>query len=140
MPKNKANSEDRIRALNFQDKIEKLVKKFPPIEYATFVSSLIEKDLQDHKKSPMYPPHFLLHSIEANCAYHREYLKERINLHEISKILNEYINYDDPVAKFLLAPDKLLSHFFRTLAHQQFHLRTVYGVFDIGRAIILFID
>ncbi|MDD2402383.1 MAG: hypothetical protein PHI90_10250 [Clostridia bacterium] len=130
---------EKHRAEVFLEILESMLKGISPTVYAQNVSAIMDSTFDDVSKMAMFPPHYLIHSIEANCAYHRGYRNDELNSHKFEKILNHYKKYYDPVAKYFLSEiDGGLYPFLINIARQQFYLQYSYGGNDLGRAIIIF--
>lgn len=135
-------SSEKHRAEAFLERLEGMLRGIPPTVYAPKVSAIMDIVLNDREKLiAKYPPHYLIHSIEANCAYYRSYLNDELDDQKFRKIINHYIKYYDPVAKYFLSEiDDGFYPFLINMARQQFHLQYIHGVNDLGRSIILFCE
>lgn len=135
------NSEmlDMHKAESFFEILEGLLKSYSPSEYAPFVSALIDKCISNPSLCAKWPPHYLIHSIEANCAYHRKVRNSKININQVTRIINHYNSSIDPLAKkFLSEIEDGFWAFLINMARQQFYLQYTIGKNDLARAHILF--
>ena len=132
---------ERFRARRFLEILEGKLKGFSPGTYAPIVSSIIDSTFGDFKMMSKWPPHYLVHSIEANCAYHRNYRDDELTEKKLINIVNHYTQYFDPVAKYFLTnADDGIYPFIINMTHQQLYLQNQFGVNDIGRSVILFLE
>ena len=91
MKKETFSIEKSIRdAEEFYTELERLVKRYNPIDFGFVISGIIKDVLDNQGKQRFYPIHFLVHSIEANCAYHRSYFNDQLILRKIDQIFNFY--------------------------------------------------
>ena len=69
-----------INEIQFIEELKERLKYYPPENYAPFVSKIINDSLElDYPEYySFWPPHWLLHSIEANCAFYDSKYKEKI--------------------------------------------------------------
>ena len=61
-----------LKMLSFYDVLEKKAKRHLPRKYILYIAERLTQCRRDLKKFAQTPPHHLLHSIEANCAYHKD--------------------------------------------------------------------
>ncbi|MBY3619532.1 hypothetical protein HGO21_08235 [Acinetobacter sp. CUI P1] len=130
----------KFKAERFRERLESMLKKFPPDQYAEIVSMKIHESFQNHRLMGRYPIHFLLHSIQANCAFHNTNRTEVLTEKRLQQILNHYRQYFDPVAAYFLEKEDGVEPFLINLQRQQFFAQRGQGVNSIGRAILLFIE
>ncbi|MCM3271130.1 hypothetical protein [Paenibacillus elgii] len=122
----------------FFEQLGSMLKKFPPIHYAAIVSEILNEVFTKRELSVRYPPHFLLHSIQANCIYYNKNRKEELSEKKLQRILNHYKQYFDPVAELYLEKEDGITPFFINMARQQFLLQWGYGGDALGRSVSLF--
>lgn len=87
-------AELKMRELYYH--LEKSTKRHRPEVFIPYMSSLFRKSLENFNRTKI-PPHFILRSIEANCAFWKEGYDEQIDRNKMAKIINLYIDYDNPV-------------------------------------------
>lgn len=95
----------KFKAERFREHLESMLKKFPPDQYAEVVSMKIRDSFQNHRLMGRYPIHFLLHSIQANCAFYNTNRTEVLTEKKLQQVLNHYRQYFDPVAEYFLTKE-----------------------------------
>ena len=60
-----------------------------------YMSRLFRKAVENLGRTKI-PPHFILRSIEANCAFWKEGYDEPIDYNKMAKIINLYLDNDNP--------------------------------------------
>lgn len=130
----------KFKAERFRERLESLLKKFPPDQYAEVASMKIHDSFQNHRLMGRYPIHFLLHSIQANCAFYNTNRTEVLTEKKLQQVLNHYRQYFDPVAEYFLTKEDGVEPFFINLQRQQFFAQRGQGVNSIGRVILLFTE
>lgn len=129
---------EKLRSLNFLADLEKLTKKYQPQKFAVFASTIINYVLENPKEMNRWPIHFILHAIEANCAYHRPYLNNEVDINAIMKVIRRYKEYDDPVVAYFLNQKGEAEPCLINMARQQFQYQSGLGRYDIARGAIIF--
>ena len=79
-----------VRAIAFYDRLEDLVRRYQPEVFAPHAAELLHRILPDRNSWSHYPPHMVVNSIEANCAYFRKHRREPITDTRLNEILNHY--------------------------------------------------
>jgi len=132
-------SNEQYSAEVFLERLESLVKNYLPEDFAPKIAWIIDESLKDQNLCAKFPPHYLIHAIEANCVYHRKHPQDQLNDKKLRKVINHYIGCFDPLAKhFLVENDDGFFPFFINMARQQFYLQATIGRNDIARSTILF--
>ncbi|ANY68778.1 hypothetical protein BBD42_21630 [Paenibacillus sp. BIHB 4019] len=126
------------KADRFREILESLLKNYQPHDYAVFVSNILNDVFNKSEQFGRYPPHFLLHSIQSNCIYHRTNRNQELSKNKLQKILNHYRQYFDPVAMYFLEKDDGVTPFLINMFRQQFFLQWGHGSNSLGRMITLF--
>lgn len=85
-----------LKMMEFYDSLERKVKRHRPEIFIPYMANLFRESLENFYRTKV-PPHFILRSIEANCAFWKEGYDEQINRNRMAKIINLYIGYDNPV-------------------------------------------
>lgn len=130
---------EKHRTERFLEELKSKLKGYPPFHYAVTVSGILDDTIKNPNLMSYWPPHYLIHSIEANCAYHFSYRQDTLDQNKLIRIMNFYKQYFDPVAKYFLTKvDDGLYPFLINMARQQFHLQEQFGKHNLGRAIYLF--
>jgi hypothetical protein len=133
----------KLKAQQFQEDIKQHVKCYNPDRFIIQLADLIDQVFQN-KETLMgrYPLHFLVHAMEANCAYHRNYDYKELSEKSLNKLIKVYHNYKDPVSRYYLLEQNEFnfqtSLFFIFMARQQFYLQLMDNKNAISRSLILF--
>jgi hypothetical protein len=132
----------KIKAIRFYEELERLLKRYRPEKYGPILANMIYELLDKPEQWRYYPLHFLIHSIEANCAYHRDYLDDENFKNHIDGIINHYKDYYDPYIKFTLSdhsrPQQRLFLPFAAMYRQQFVFQYKPSEMDLSRSLVLF--
>ncbi len=83
--------------IRFYDALEKALKRYRPDVYIPCMAKELREAGTDAKRYRYTPPHAVLHSIEANCAFHRSGYDEPVNQQAIARIMNTYQGHIDPL-------------------------------------------
>lgn len=126
------------KAARFREILESMLKNYQPHYYAVVVSNILNDVFNKREQLGRYPPHFLLHSIQSNCIYHRTNRNQELSEIKLQKILNHYRQYFDPVAMHFLEKDDGVTPFLINMFRQQFFLQWGHGSNSLGRMITLF--
>lgn len=136
--------DDKFRAeetaREFRREIERHLKRFSPSDYLPFATTLLNSVLQNpDKMMAKWPPHFIIHSMEANCAYHRGHRNEPVSMKTMERLFKVYNSYDDPAQLYLLKqpwpePELILME----MARQQFIIQHEWNAYDVARGLLLF--
>ena len=125
----------------FTKSLKKRLKNLHPRDYLPFTALTLRRVLENQGAIQMYPPHFILHSMEANCAFHRRGLHAKVDRNIFEKILKIYKEFEDPAALYILNQGKEtdLDLFFLILARQQFVVQGKWGKHRIAGGILIFL-
>jgi len=126
--------------LRFYGRVRNLVKRYPPHDYAPFVASRILRFADHPEKWQSWPPHTLLHSIEANCSYYCRGYNETMTEQQIVKILKAYAEFDDPYLVHLLEEERNPLLALYAMFRQQFVAQQKVSPYDFGRCLLMFIE
>lgn len=87
--------------LELYDALEGKLKRYQPREYILWMSKHLAEAWGDFNELAKIPPHRIMHSIEANCAYWKKGYADKVNWNTVAKVMNTtYHDWTDP---FLLA-------------------------------------
>jgi len=103
--------------IRFYDALEKAVKRHRPEAYIPWAAARMRAARDDIKKFAQTPPYRILHSAEANCAFHKEGYSEPVVWQAIAKIMNVYQDYPD-LLQTATIPEKL-ERFFLIMDREQ---------------------
>lgn len=126
------------KATRFQQEVERCVKRCNPAELAISLSTVINRVHSNPDLMAQWPIHYMMHAIEACCAYHRRGYNEPITETLLRKIINVYNTYYDPLSEYHLTESNRLDVFFAMYARQQFYLQGSASRFDLARGVLLF--
>jgi hypothetical protein len=128
-----------LAMVSFYSDLEKRLKRHPIKEYALYVSHRISKCKNAVNLQSQTPIHFLLNSIEANCAYYNDGYSESITWNKFARIINTYHIHDNN--QFLLnVIEENPERFLLMIGRQQFELQYQLSIQHIARAWSLFVN
>ena len=85
----------KVAFLELYDALERKLKRHAPRDYIIWMSKRFAESWLDDKKFIQTPPHRIIHSIEANCAYWKRGYREPVIWNAVAKIMNIYHNFVD---------------------------------------------
>ncbi|MCF7955694.1 MAG: hypothetical protein K9M75_07835 [Phycisphaerae bacterium] len=129
-----------IQVRDFYVFLGKKLKRYKPHKYMTSIAGRLCECKKDLKKFGQTPPHYLLHSIEANCAFHKSFYDENLNWKKIGQIMNSYVNIFGDNAFLLHTIHENIDRFFLMMSRQQFELQNTASISSISRAWSLFVN
>lgn len=121
----------------FYAALEEKLKRFQPIDYSPFVAEQLEQVRLGNRRRAQLPPHFLMHSIEANCAYTRGQNRDPVTWNRFGRVINVYNDFPDPLQTVTIPEN--LDRFFLLLDRQQMQLQRTYSCSDMARLWQLFV-
>ncbi len=121
MRKKEIKKTSRVAMLEFYDALEKRLKRHRPRDYITWMSKRLAESWSDPKKFVQIPPHRIIHSIEANCAYWKEGYAEPVKWNAVAKIMNTYNDCADPFQSSTIHEN--LGRFFLMMYREQIELQ-----------------
>ena len=142
MPVDPSKEVAEKKVADFTANLKGRLRNIHPRDYLPYAASTLRRVLEDQRSWGRYPPHFILHSMEANCAFHRAGHHARIRSKTLDRILNVYKEFDDPAALHTLDQGREvdLDLFFLTLASQQFGVQANWGRYRIAGGILIFLQ
>lgn len=84
------------RVTSYYEELERLLKRHDPLDLAPQFAIKLRATRTLTDKGLDHPPHFLLHAIEANLAYHRGQNRDPIPEERYRRILQTYVGFNDP--------------------------------------------
>ena len=78
----------KVAMLELYDALERRLKRHRPRDYITWMSRQLAESWSDPRKFVQIPPHRIMHSIEANCAYWKEGYADPVNWNAVAKVMN----------------------------------------------------
>jgi len=79
----------KVAMLELYDALEKRLKRHRPRGYMTWMSKRLAESWTDPQKFVQIPPHRIIHSIEANCAYWKEGYDDPATPNAVARSLSE---------------------------------------------------
>ncbi|MFC2031375.1 hypothetical protein ACFLWA_11705 [Chloroflexota bacterium] len=130
----------RFRAERFYEELARLLNRYNPRDYGPHIASMIVNLVDKPRKWRYYPLHFLVHSIEVNCTYHKPYRNYPITSKRINEIMNHYKGYYDPYFQHTLEDLGDLELWALAMARQQFPLQAFPRPVELARCLRLFVE
>ena len=140
MPVDPSKEDAKKKVAGFNANLENRLKNLHPRDYLPYAASNLRQVLENQESWGRYPPHFILHSMEANCAFHRAGHHAQIKPRTLDRILNVYKQFVDPATLHTLNqgsetdPDLFLL----ILASQQFGVQAKWGRYRVTGGILIF--
>lgn len=130
------------RVHRLYEELETILKRHNPVDYAVFVSSRLREIESDpgSRGVSQTPPHRLIHSVEACCAYSRRQNHDPLTQNRFARVMNAYHEFSDPRHQDALVTNGSLDEFMLLLHREQMELQYIHTPEDIGRDWILFGD
>jgi hypothetical protein len=111
----------RVSMVRFYDALEKSVKRYRPDAYIPYMTRLFQDTRTDQKRRYYLPPHRVLHSIEANCAFYKSGYTESPDWSAVVRIMNVYVEHSNEM--HLWATSSNLQHFVLMMYREQIELQ-----------------
>ncbi len=121
MEKIKKPTSPKVAWLGFYDDLKKKLKRHHPRDYIIWMSRRLADSWSDPEKFVQIPPHRIIHSIEANCAYWKEGYSDSVTWNAVAKIMNIYNGFTDPVLLGTISEN--LDRFFLMMYREQIELQ-----------------
>ena len=140
MPVDPSKEDAKKKVADFNANLENRLKNLHPRDYLPYAASNLRQVLENQESWGRYPPHFILHSMEANCAFHRTGHHAPIKPRTLDRILNVYKDFEDPAALYTLnqGTETDLDLFFLMQASQQFGVQAKWGRYRVTGGILIF--
>jgi hypothetical protein len=103
-------AEGKVR--KFEESLSYLLRSVSPEEFVPEAAKRLRQaaenpgELMQH-----YPPHVMVHAIEACCAYWQQWHYEPLTENRLRQVVNEIISFDDPALAHSIGPDSDLFEF-----------------------------
>jgi hypothetical protein len=127
----------KVALLELYDTLERKLKRYAPRDYITWMSKRLAASWTDSKKFVQIPPHIIIHSIEANCAYWKEGYRDPVTWNAIAKIINTYHDFVDTYQLNVISES--LERFFLMMHREQIPLQKRASWAHFLRSWILFV-
>lgn len=128
----------KVAFLELYDSLERKLKRHAPRDYITWMSKRLAESWLDDKKFIQIPPHRLIHSIEANCAYWKTGYRDPVTPNTVAKIMNTYSNFVDTYQ--LNTISESLERFFLLMHREQIPLQKRASWANFLRSWVLFVQ
>jgi hypothetical protein len=128
----------RVAFLKLYDALKRKLKRHAPRDYIICMSKRLAESWLDDKKLIQTPPHRIIHSIEANCAYWKSGYRDPVTWEAIIGIMNIYHDFVDPYQ--LSTISESLDRFFLLMHREQIPLQKGASWVHILRSWVLFVD
>ena len=140
MPIDPSKEDAKKKVADFAANLERRLKNLRPRDYLPFAAATLRKVLERQEIWDTYPPHFILHSMEANCAFHRRGLHAKVGRRIFDKVMKLYTSYDPPADLHALEKntDVETDLFMLAKARQQFPIQSTWGTNDLAAGIMIF--
>ncbi|HUV41557.1 MAG TPA: hypothetical protein VMW23_07210 [Sedimentisphaerales bacterium] len=127
----------RVAFLQLYDALERKLKQHAPRDYITWMAKRLAESWLDDKKLLQIPPHRIIHSIEANCAYWKTGYRDPVTPNAVAKIMNTYHDFVDTYQ--LNTIPESLDRFFLLMYREQIPLQKRASWSDLLRSWVLFV-
>lgn len=127
----------KVAFLELYDALERKLKRHAPRDYITWMSKRLAESWLDDKKFKQAPPHRIIHSIEANCAYWKKGYREPVTWNSVVGIMNIYHDFVDTYQ--LNTISESLDRFFLLMYREQILLQQRASWAHLLRSWVLFV-
>jgi len=128
----------KVAFLELYDALERKLKRHAPRDYIIWMSKRLAESWLDDKKFVQTPPHRIIHSIEANCAYWKMGYREPVTWDAVVEIMNIYHAFVDTYQ--LNTISESLERFFLLMDREQFRLQKRASWAHFLRSWVLFVQ
>jgi hypothetical protein len=126
----------KVAFLELYDALERKLKRHAPRDYITWMSKRLAESWLDDKKFIQTPPHRIIHSIEADCAYWKKGYREPVTWNAVAQIMNIYHDFVDTYQ--LNTISESLGRFFLLMFREQILLQQRASLAHLLRSWVLF--
>ncbi len=126
------------RMLQFYDVLEKCLKRYRPEAYTPYMARRLRECLTTPKKLAQTPPHWILHSMEANCAYHRPGYDDCVDYNSMARVMHVYYDHLDPLQMHTV--HESLDRLFLIMRREQIELQIGGSKCHLAQVWNLFVD
>ena len=130
--------EAKLTWLRFYGQLEALLRRHQPIDYGVAVAKRMRLCARMPKLFAQTPPHSLLHSVEANCAYARGQNTDVVTERSLLRVMALYNQHIDPLIDYYLRREKNIELFAGVMYRQQIPLQFQPDLYTLARAWFLF--
>lgn len=126
-----------LRVAEFEQKLVELLSDMSPEELVPVAARWIRDGAKDGMFAD-YPPHVLIHAIEACCAYWKQWKYKPFSDQRLIEVRNAIVAFEDPALARTLAPDSDLFDFLLFMHRTQIEPQGSTWWIPIGRFARLF--
>lgn len=132
--------EAEAEVLAFEDRIRARLRHYSPESFAVEVAKRFRLGEVDDDLMRQHPPHFLVHALEANCAYFEHWRFQPLTDDDFAACINEWHHFIDPVLMGTLKDGTHLFEFVQYMHRTQMEVQGTGSHFRFGRALRIFGD
>lgn len=132
--------EAEAAVLEFEDRVKSQVRHLSPESFAVEVARRFRLGQVDKTASSQHPPHFLVHALEANCAYFQPWTFRPLTDNDFANTINLWHDFNDPVLMWTLKSGTHLFEFVQYMHRTQMELQGEGSHCRFGRAMRMFGD
>lgn len=133
-----SKDEAEAAVVAFEERVREQVRGLSPESFAVEVARRFRLAQVDDEAFRQHPPHFLIHALEANCAYYQQWRRRSFNENEFATTINLWHDFVDPVlmeaANERTNAFKLVQYLYRT----QLEVQGKSSYIRFGRALRMF--
>lgn len=130
--------EAKLAWLRFYDDLETVLKRFRPLDYAMAVAQRMRRCAHEPSEFAKSPPHWLLHSVEAYCAYSRGQNHDTVDQRALARVMRVYYEHDPALADPYFAVGGRVGPLFEVMHLQQIEAQHEVTRYDLARSWHLF--
>ena len=130
--------EAKLAWLRFYDDLETVLKRFRPLYYAMAVAQRMRRCAHEPSEFAKSPPHWLLHSVEAYCAYSRGQNHDTVDQRALARVMRVYYEHDPALADPYFAVGGRVGPLFEVMHLQQIEAQHEVTRYDLARSWHLF--
>lgn len=128
----------KVAYLELYDALERKLKRHAPRDYIICMSKRFTESWLDDKKFLQTPPHRIIHSIEANCAYWKKGYRDPVTPNVVNKIMNIYHDFVDTYQLNMISES--IERFFLLMYREQIPLQKRASWAHFLRSWVLFVQ
>ncbi len=135
-----SRDEAEAAVLAFESRVRKQVCGLSPESFAVEVARRFRIGQADVEAFGQHPPHFLIHALEANCAYYQRWRYRPLTDNEFATTINLWHDFNDPVLMGTLKDGTHLFEFVQYMHRTQMELQGQGSHIRFGRGLRMFAD
>lgn len=135
-----SRDEAEAAVLAFESRVRVQVRGFSPESFAVEVARRFRLGQADVEAFRQHPPHFLIHALEANCAYYQQWQYRPLTENDFATTINLWHAFNDPVLMGTLKDGTHLFEFVQYMHRTQMEVQGEGSHIRFGRGIRMFAD